>query len=173
VDIWGGEQGLKEIQERDKRKKKLCENNQVRILEWSYKTPVNEENVVKFMKDNSIPFSENIENYSSDTEMAPIIVSEPKISIKKLNKKPKEKVIKDYIVKYDLSGNYVEQYSNIGSAAENAGVSVTSIYKVIRGQRNSSAGYIWRKIGVEEMIPQSIEVNFNMKSSCVEKFEKI
>ena len=50
VDIWGGEAALKENQARDLRKKKLCVDNGVLLLEWPYERPINDENVVRFMK---------------------------------------------------------------------------------------------------------------------------
>lgn len=158
IDIWGGEEGLKENQKRDLRKKKLCAENNVCLLEWSYQIPVNDENVVQFMKENDIAFVEKNVNIEICNEMAPII-EEKKVTSKKV----KEKVLTNYIVQYDLNGNYVEKYLDIGSAAEKVKVSATSISKVLRGLRNSSAGYIWRKIGVEETIPKFISVEFDVR----------
>lgn len=157
IDIWGGEEGLKENQKRDLRKKKLCAENNVCLLEWSYQIPVNDENVVQFMKENDIAFVEKSVNIGICNEMAPII-QEKKVTSKKV----KEKVLKNYIVQYDLNGNYVEKYLDICSAAEKVGVSATSISKALRGVRNSSAGYIWRKVDVEEIIPEFISVEFDV-----------
>lgn len=160
VDIWGGEEALKENQKRDLRKKKLCAENNVRLLEWLYQIPVNDENVVKFMKENDIPFVENKVDIVFGNEMAPIIKEE-----KRARKKIKENNIKNYIVQYDLNGNYVEKYLNMNSASEKVGVSQTSISKVIKGLRNSAGGYIWRKVDVEEIIPQKISVVFDVKKT--------
>ena len=160
VDIWGGEEALKENQKRDLRKKKLCAENNVRLLEWLYQIPVNDEDVVKFMKENDIPFVENKVDIVFGNEMAPIIKEE-----KRARKKIKENNIKNYIVQYDLNGNYVEKYLNMNSASEKVGVSQTSISKVIKGLRNSAGGYIWRKVDVEEIIPQKISVVFDVKKT--------
>ncbi len=160
IDIWGGEEALRENQKRDLRKKKLCAENNVCLLEWSYQVPVNDENVVRFMKENKIPFDEKEIEVGTYNEMAPIIKEK-----KTTSKIAKEKVIKKYIVQYDLNGNYVEKYSDIGSAAKKVGVSVASISKVLRGLRNSSAGYIWRKIDAEEIIPQIISVEFDIRKT--------
>ena len=73
VEIWGGIESLRKNQERDLRKKILCADNGVTLLEWSYELPVNNENVMQFMKNNGIPFVEKIHEMQVRTEMAPII----------------------------------------------------------------------------------------------------
>ncbi len=75
IDIWGGEEALKENQKRDLKKKKLCAVNNVHLLEWSYQVPVNDENVVQFMRENNIAFAEKDESNEICkicNEMAPI-----------------------------------------------------------------------------------------------------
>ena len=53
-----------------------------------------------------------------------------------------------------IGSNFVlymlNKYEDISSAAEKVEVSNTSISKVLRGERNSAAGFIWRKIDVSE-----------------------
>lgn len=39
VDFFGGEEALLQRQELDQQKKQLCEENHVRLVEWSYDTP--------------------------------------------------------------------------------------------------------------------------------------
>lgn len=52
VDFFGGEDGLKKRQELDQRKRKICVENQVRLLEWPYTIPVDKAHVMKFIKSN-------------------------------------------------------------------------------------------------------------------------
>lgn len=171
VDIWGGEAALKENQARDLRKKKLCAENGVLLLEWSYECPVNDEHVVQFMKENSIPFVEDVLDVQVRYEMAPVIEKNKKVANEK--RKPKKKNIKYYIVQYDLEGIYVNKYEDISSAAEKVEVSNTSISKVLRGERNSAAGFIWRKIDVSEEIAEQIEVDFDTEKTNPGRAKKI
>lgn len=158
VDVWGGEDALKKNQERDLRKKRLCLENGVRLLEWSYQVPINEKNVVQFMRENDIPFNETRVSNGGCNEMAPILSEEEKLSVKK----QKKKIIKSHIVQYDMKGNYIKQYTSIKEAAESAGISSTSISKVLRGQRNLAAGFIWRKMDIGTAIPKTISIDFDM-----------
>lgn len=159
IDIWGGEVALRENQKRDLRKKKLCAENGVTLLEWSYRIPVNNENVLRFMNDNKIPFVKNERDFQMRMEMAPIIA--PKKRIKEKNVKSKN--IKYYIVQYDLEGYYVDKYVDINSAAGAVGISATSITKVLRGQRNSAAGFVWRKVAADDKIAKRIIIGFDIK----------
>jgi hypothetical protein len=170
VEIWGGEEGLVENKKRDLRKKALCEKNNVRLLEWPYQTPVNNDNVVQFMKENNIPLTnQKLHMESVDHEMAPAI----EIEKKKISKKEKIKKIRYYILQYDLHGHYIEKYQNIGCAAESAGISKTSISKVLRGMRNTAGGYIWRKIDAEDVISQTIEIDFDITKTNLGKAKEI
>ena len=78
-----------------------------------------------------------------------------------------------YILQYDLDGCYVNKYSDISSAANNLGVSATSISKVLRGERKSAAGFIWRKQGVDEKIDVNIIVGFDTGKINSGKAKKI
>ena len=48
VELFGGDEGLQDNKERDKRKKMLSEEHGIKLLEWKYTVPVNEKNVIKF-----------------------------------------------------------------------------------------------------------------------------
>mgnify|MGYP002706397169 FL=1 len=169
VDIWGGEVGLRKNKKRDLQKKKICAENKVILLEWSYQIPVNNENVLRFMKDNEIPFLKNEKDIQIREEMAPIILPKKKIK----EEKTKIKNIKCYIIQYDLEGYYVNKYADIGSAARTVGVSATSISKVLRGQRNSAAGFVWRKVGANEKITKHIVIGFDKKKINTGKAKRI
>ena len=75
----------------------------------------------------------------------------------------KSKNIKYYIVQYDLEGYYVDKYVDINSAAGAVGISATSISKVLRGQRNSAAGFVWRKVAADDKIAKRIVIGFDIK----------
>lgn len=169
IDIWGGKVALKKNKERDFRKKKLCAENGVILLEWLYQIPVNNENVLRFMNENEIPFIQNEREIQIQTEMAPIIVPKKKTK----GKKEKIKKIKYYIVQYDLAGYYVDKYVDICSAAEAVGVSATSISKVLRGKRNSAAGFVWRKVVADEKIAKYIVIGFDIKKINSGKAKRI
>lgn len=74
----------------------------------------------------------------------------------------KEEVVKFYIVQYGLDGSYINKYSNLKKAADEVGISVTSISKVLRGERNSAGGYIWRAYKPSEEIPKTINIDFDI-----------
>lgn len=167
VDLFGGEESLKYSLKRDKRKRELSILHGIRLLEWKYTVPVEEKNVIEFLTANGItiqsPDSFEIKsNYvSSSIEMAPIK------SVKERNKntQQKKKVIKQinsYIVQYALSGELKNKYTTIGDAAKAVGISSTGISKVLRGERNTAGGFIWKKYDVAEDIPRIIEIDFDV-----------
>ena len=111
------------------------------------------------MKENNIPFKEGpIEAKGKESIMAPVI----KPKSKKISKEKKVRISKYVIVQYNTMGKYIEKFSSIGNAAEQIGISATSISKVLRGERNSAAGYIWKKFDMGVEIPISIDVNFDI-----------
>ena len=57
IDRFGGAEGFKGIQERDQRKKKLCEENGVQVIYWNYDEPVNDLVLQKKLEQNR-----NVEN---------------------------------------------------------------------------------------------------------------
>ena len=49
IDFFGGEETLAQRQELDRRKKTLCEENGVRLIEWTYEIEPTEENVLEML----------------------------------------------------------------------------------------------------------------------------
>lgn len=45
IDFFGGVEAFQENLKRDKRKKKKCQDNKVKLIEWHYETPINRENL--------------------------------------------------------------------------------------------------------------------------------
>lgn len=167
IDLFGGEESLKYNLERDKRKRELSVLHGIRLLEWKYTVPVEENNVIDFLITNGIeiqsPRCVDIKsNYvSSNIEMAPIK------GIKGQNKSTQQrkkavKQINSYVVQYMLSGELKNKYTTIGEAAKAVGISSTSISKVLRKERNTAGGFIWKKYDVSEDIPQIVEIDFDV-----------
>lgn len=166
VSLFGGEDGLKYNQERDWRKKKLSEEHGIRLLEWKYTVPVNEDNVRNLLINNGVKI-EMVENTMSLEQgldnhviMAPFVIKEKKE--KRKTKNTVEKVVKAYIVNYTFEGKLKDKYNTIGDAAQAIGISSTSISKVLRGQRNTAGGFIWKKFSAEEDIPETIDITFDL-----------
>lgn len=165
IDLFGGDEGLKYNRERDERKKKISEEHGIKILEWKYTVPVNEDSVLDFLNANGIKIeivdkeTHLQEENENRIEMAPIIAIEEKE--KKKQRKVKEKKVKDYIVNYSIEGEMKDRYRTIGDAAKDVGISSTSISKALRGERNTAGGFIWKKYSLEDTIPETIAISFN------------
>ncbi len=166
VGLFGGEEGLKYNQERDKRKKKLSEEHGIKLLEWKYMVPVDENNVIDFLVNNgvSIEMVENTVSLEQEMDnhviMAPIVTKEKKE--KKKTKNVVRKVVNACIVNYSFDGKLKDRYNTIGDAAQAVGISSTSISKVLRGQRNTAGGFIWKKFSMGEDIPETIDIMFDL-----------
>ena len=50
VKLFGGEDSLKKRKELDERKKKLCENHGISLIEWKYYEPITRVNLLKKLK---------------------------------------------------------------------------------------------------------------------------
>ena len=61
IEIFGGKEGLKATKDRDKRKRKLCKENKVKLIEWKYDYPINIINLANTLKEYKIDiyFDEN------------------------------------------------------------------------------------------------------------------
>lgn len=163
ISLFGGEEGLKATQERDEKKRILSKQHGITLLEWDYSDPITEESVRTFLQECGI----NVEIIRCETEekehsiakvnMAPVV--ERKKSKKRLPVKRDRGV---YIVCYNMDGIILKKYKTIGEAADELDVSSTSISKVLRGERNTAAGYIWRKFTNDSLIPERIEVEFDV-----------
>lgn len=68
-----------------------------------------------------------------------------------------------------MEGYYIDKYVDINSAAGAVGISATSISKVLRGLRNSAAGFVWRKVATDDKIVKRIVIGFDKKN----KFWKV
>lgn len=51
IGLWGGAKGLEDLQERDKRKAKLCTMNGIDLIAIDYTEPLTENYIRKILKD--------------------------------------------------------------------------------------------------------------------------
>lgn len=51
VEFFGGKKGLEQTKQRDARKRKLCKENGVRVIEWMYNEPISKPFLSKKIKD--------------------------------------------------------------------------------------------------------------------------
>lgn len=148
VECFGGEAGYITTQKRDKVKKQKCQQEGITLLYWNYTEKINDTIFEKLFNSISI----DIPPKKATVTYAPY---------KDTNKK--KTVNKSYIACYTLEGNLECIFTNIMEAANAKGVSTSSISKVLRGERNSSANCVWRKYNENEKIPNNININFDIE----------
>lgn len=130
VDLFGGEEGLKATQERDKIKKKKCKENKITLFEWHYTKKINDWNFVKMLNDFNykVPTKQNVSYQFAVAE------------------NEEDDRLSEVVCKYDLQGNLIEQYETIAAASMQSNVKEDMIRRSCSGIRNSSGGYQWRKM---------------------------
>ena len=117
----------------DEEKIQKCNRKGITLIEWKYDIPVNDEN---FRKRFNIVGIELPSKIGFD-------VDKPLLSKEKEYKAPKV-----VIYQYDLKGNYIAEYETIREAEKTIGY--TGISAVINGKRNSSGGFLWRRVRIGE-----------------------
>lgn len=51
IDFWGGEEGFKYRQKLDEQKRKLCIENNIKLIEWRYDEPISQIMLNKKLKE--------------------------------------------------------------------------------------------------------------------------
>ncbi|MBQ8247518.1 MAG: hypothetical protein IJZ42_10330 [Lachnospiraceae bacterium] len=164
IEYFGGEEAYRENRRRDNEKKQKCDDNNVKLLYWPYTQEITDMNLIDLFSGINIEFAKkkktNYKLLSNSTKAKKAV-------------RHKEKYV---IACFNLSGNYIGVYNTIAEAAIDIGVSNTSIGKVLRGERNSAGGYIWKSYNPSEEIPKIINVGFDIsltnagKSYVVEQY---
>lgn len=131
VELFGGEEKFKETVERDKRKKILCDENNVRLIYWKFDEPIED-----------IILSQKLEEFRIEL---PDKKSFDKLNIMDLKANSSSKLNKNGVYKYDNQFNLVGTFRTIKEAAEATGISGTSIHKAIHGKRLRAGGFFWYK----------------------------
>ncbi len=130
IDYFGGEQGFIERQFLDEKKRVLCKENNVVLIEWPYSTPITADNLITLLINNGL------------TEIPiPDPFREPEI----IEKNVPEKKVAISIRQYDLNGKLYKCFSNYNDASESSGVSIKAIVKAIDGYTKTAGGYQWRR----------------------------
>jgi hypothetical protein len=108
------------------------------------------------LKQNGIEYLEDFaedESIITGVEMAPVSEMIPKIA--------PQKPITKYVVQYNLKGLYIEKYPSARAASQASGAGLSSINKVLSGERNSAGRYVWRRFDADK-IPRTITIDFDV-----------
>lgn len=149
VKQFGGEKGYITTKQRDINKKEKCEKNGVRLLYWDYREKIQDNNLIKLFDsiEINIPInSDTCTNYNNALQKS-------------------ESTNKFLIACYTMEGKLQCIFPNIKEAANAKNISSTSIFKVLRGERNSAANCVWRKYKNNDSIPQHIETCFDRQKT--------
>lgn len=136
VSYFGGEESLVKQQERDARKKKLCRENNIILLEWPYTLTITPENIENFLVKQGI--KKQIPTFHQAIDI-------PETMLLTQNKTP-EPHKKTIIQQLDDNHNVIAEYISIGEASTAVGISASSIYKALRGERKHAGGYKWKRV---------------------------
>ena len=161
VDHFGGEQAFERTIERDERKRRLCFEHGVVLLEWAYTLAVEENNVLTFLEENNIRLIPKKDNDNGvpklSFEMAPVLAAKlPAPKKKKAERKtlpiPKKvEVASQYVIKqYSLDGNFIADYLSFSEAAQSTAVSTHQIRSATAGRTKTAGGFQWRKMLVSD-----------------------
>lgn len=156
ISAFGGETDLEYNAFRDNKKQLLAEANGVKIIYWSYIYDVSRVNVLVFLKKHGIQYSEeaaNDESTITGVEMAPVVAT--------AKKDPPQRTVSKYIVQYDLKGIFVAKHETIKAASQASGAGVSSINKVLAGERYSAGRFVWKKYEADN-IPNQIVIDFDV-----------
>lgn len=150
--------------ERDERKRRISNENGIKIAYFSYKRRISRETVLTFLGENDINVVPiDLQGREIDTEcpglfIAPIIEHNELIhnrtNFSASKRKPKtERNQNNYrICQYDREGKFINSYNNYHDAETACGITKKAISKAIYGERKTSGGFQWRKISTFEPI---------------------
>jgi hypothetical protein len=155
IDIFGGEEHYRATVERDKHKKLLCEENNVKLIYWNYDEDINDNVFESKLREMGISFSRRKE------------FPEVHTSVSKKTTKVNSTKQKTFVYQYDTTFKLVRTYDTISDAAKAAEVGQTSISKSINGERLLSGGYFWYRGEVPlQEIPSSWIARIKSEHEC-------
>jgi len=152
IDYFGGENALVANTERDTIKRNKCNENNIRLIEFNYDTRVDYKNVSTAL--NKGLFDTDIALYNCKPFPVKELLgvgynelkdSEKSASPKNAPKKAEKKIPDTVIRKYSETGEYLGEFRTIEEAASASGVSYSSIYKCLSGERRKAANYYWAR----------------------------
>ena len=154
TDFFGGEEKFKIRQERDARKRKLCLENGVTLIEWRYDEEITKENLATKLQPFIDELPEENLNYTWEDEKLKLALA--KEAKEKEKKSLKPKVPTKVLVQYDIDGNHINHFISQEEASQKTGASRGTISFVINGRQKTSGGYVWRYFDADK-IPEKIE----------------
>lgn len=151
IDYFGGEAELLMQREMDADKRQKCQNNGVKLIEWSYKEKLTFSNVLSFLNENVFPepidttFVEQCLSLGLPFPVADLFLPVTYAQIKEAEK-AKPFVQQTEIRKYALDGNYICAYSSIIDAAKDVAISSQQISKALNGRASTAGGFMWERV---------------------------
>ena len=151
IDYFGGEAKLLMQREMDADKRRKCQNNGVKLIEWSYKEKLTFSNVLSFLNENVFPepidtaFVERCLSLGIPFPVADLFLPVTYAQIKEAEK-AKPFVQQTEIRKYALDGNYICAYNSIIDAAKDVAISSQQISKVLNGRASTAGGFMWERV---------------------------
>ena len=168
---FGGEQGLIENQERDRRKEENCKNNNIRYLVWNYTVTITYENFVSFIYTYLYGKTET-DDYSVSGYLSrgvPFVIKNILLSNdnlpyrKKITTDLNSNSTRNVVCQFDTEGILVSEFESVTDASHKTGIGKTSIYKCLAGQRNKAGGYYWNFVS-RNNVPERIDLPDNTGS---------
>ena len=169
IERFGGEEGFRATQARDNKKRALCKQNLLNLIEWPYTKEISAENVEAFLVEQGVEIKhllitpENVEE-QMQKELIPVILKKKEKEKDHKEKAPQERIPQSVIRQYDTSGVFVADYKTMQEAAVAVGISKSSVNKAVTGERAVSGGYQWRRVpygappdAIGEIIPRKEE----------------
>lgn len=151
IDYFGGEAKLLMQREMDADKRQKCQNNGVKLIEWSYKEKLTFSKVLSFLNENVFPeptdstFVERCLSLGLPFPVADLFLPVTYAQIKEAEK-AKPFVQQTEIRKYALDGNYICAYNSITDAAKDVAISSQQISKVLNGRASTAGGFMWERV---------------------------
>ena len=145
---------MKNNQERDARKRALCLENGVTLIEWRYDEEITKENLATKLKPFIDELPEENLNYTWEDEKLKLALARETKEKEKKSSKPK--IPAKVLVQYDIDGNYINHFISQEEASKKTGASKGTISFVINGRQKTSGGYVWRYFDADK-IPEKIE----------------
>lgn len=170
IDMFGGEEALEDNIKRDLRKRELSSAHDVKVLDWKYSVPVNQENVLTFLSEYGVIYtvSEETSEVASDhIQMAPVQQPKPKTGTRK---NPMAERVSPFVIRqFNADGQFVAEFSSIPEAAEKSQVSERAIRKAVYGERKTGGGFIWHRCDRNSEIVSIAPVEYSKNAGVAKK----
>ncbi len=145
VVYFGGDEKLADNIVRDRIKRELCEDNDVLLYYWPYDRRILFSTVSAFLNKTN----QDVINQLSQFKPYPVFnliehitYAQTRNQTRTLTQpQPQPSFV---YRKYTKEGVFVKEYNTIAEAAEDSGISATSVWKCLNGQYKTAGNHIWR-----------------------------